>query len=128
MKNESAVTQAFRKHVPKHIMWRRIEDRQNLGTWDTWLGHDDFGGWIEFKHTQTKGEKPKQRAGQAAFGFDLAKSNVKGFYVIGSKDGWVRVCNCKMIDDEWAKSLIIKEKGMSKELVYKVLDWMHVLW
>jgi len=127
MKNESAVTQAFRKHVPNHVMWRRIEDRQNLGTWDTWLGHDNGGGWIEFKHTQTKGEKPKQRAGQAAFGFDLYKHKVHGFYVIGSKDGWVRVCNRRMIDSEWRNSLIIKEKGMTEGLVLKVLDWMELM-
>ena len=128
MKNESAVTQAFRKHVPKRIMWRRIEDSSgSLGTWDTWLGHDERGGWIEFKHTKTKGAKPKQRAGQAAFGHDLMKSGVKGFYIIGSADGWVRVCSRRMIDVAWPNSLIIKQKNMDEALVHKVLDWMKLM-
>lgn len=127
MNNESEVWLAFKRRKPPYIMHRRIEDYQNAGTWDTWLGYDHKGGWIEFKHTRTKGEKPKQRQGQAAFGHDLHKATVPGFYVIGSSDGHVRVCNSQMIDSEWRNTLILNDKTMSERLVLRVLDWMELL-
>lgn len=128
MRNEAEVVAAFKRYVPNGVMWRRIEDSSGaLGTWDSWLGRNSRGGWIEFKHTKTKGERPKQRQGQAAFGYDLSKAGVRGFYVIGSSDGHVRVCNELMLDSDWRKYMILNSNTMNFIVVEAVLDWMGIL-
>ncbi len=133
MKNEAAVWNAFRMHIPKGMMVRRIEDQSgNLGTWDVWIGSMGGGVWLEFKHTETVKRKPKQRKGQYAFGCDLTKAGVAGAYVVGSSDNEVRIMGRMMIDDQWQGHLLKRwpdgvtqanVRGLLRELAF---SWLPV--
>lgn len=126
MKDESAVWQQFSKHLPYRMFRRRIEDEQNLGTWDVALSMNGVGTWIELKHTATVNTKPKLRKGQYAFGLDLIKSGTMGCYVVGSKDGKVRVL-CRTYDGEdWKKSIIYQYDTMNKDTVLEILEYCGI--
>lgn len=54
--------------VEGESVYRRIEDASgNLGTPDVWIIAAGVEMWVELKHTETPGAKPKMRPGQRGF-------------------------------------------------------------
>ena len=125
MKNEAEVWASVKRELPGYVMARRIEDSSGaLGTWDVWIGWNQRSGWLELKHTNGPGERPKLRPGQAAFGADLISAMVPGLYLVGDRQGTVRVLSRGYDGEDWRKSLMSHYKIWDKYAMNDVLDLM----
>lgn len=124
MKNESAVVQAFRQHVPSYIMWRRIEDSSgSLGTPDIILMGNGKCLWVEAKFGGPNA-KPQMRAGQSAFAFETWKVNIPTLVLMGHPDGSAKLIDGRTVGDDWKDWLICRTSRLSLQFAQGILEYL----
>lgn len=105
--NEAFFWGLVRHRMPPGWFTRRIEDKSgNLGTYDLFLAHRDWGqAWLELK-VAGPDAKPELRKGQPAFGAGLHAAGVPCGYLVGSPNGKVRLIGPLTLGDDWREHLV----------------------
>lgn len=111
---ESDLSKRLRAFVFDEVPWkrkpfyRRIEDASgNLGTHDVAMIVDGLPIWAELKETETPGEKPDVRPGQAAFGRMVRRAGGLSVMLVANKrNDEVRVLRGDCRGPDWRECLI----------------------
>lgn len=101
-----------------------VENRVNVGTFDTWIGCNRRSAWVELKIAGPNAA-PKMRPGQPGFGYRQICVGHPAVVLVGHKDESYRLIAPDTVGSDWREKLLERGDTLDWRVIERIFnnDW-----
>jgi hypothetical protein len=107
--------------MDERTAYRRIEDSSGaLGTFDSFGVVSGRAFWVELKVAGPQA-KPNVRPGQTGFGMAMMKAGLPACFMVGHKDGSLRLLSAACTGPDWRDHIIGRFDALTEDVIWSIL-------